>query len=105
MAEAVEGKSTTKKYWIICLVLFILTGLEFGAYELESWRTNPALMYPVIGGLSLAKFVLVCGWYMHLKDDNKLLTKIFVYGAILAIVVFLILGLVVRGHINFGVTG
>ena len=87
---AADGTSSTKKYWIICLILFILTGAEFGIYEMESLRTNAAVMYPVIGGLSLIKFFLVCGYYMHLKDDHKLLTWIFVSGAVMALLVMII---------------
>ena len=35
MATTAEGHSSTKKYWIICLILFAFTGLEFGVYEIE----------------------------------------------------------------------
>lgn len=93
MATTAEGHSSTKKYWIICLILFALTGLEFGVYEMESLRTNAAIMYPVIGGLSIIKFFLVCAYYMHLKDDNKLLTWIFLSGAVMAILVMIIYAL------------
>lgn len=101
MGATQEGQSATKKYWVICIILFILTGMEFGAYEMESVRTNAALMYPVIGGLSILKFVLVCGWYMHLKGDNPILTKIFVFGGALAIMVFVILAFSVIGTVSF----
>jgi caa(3)-type oxidase subunit IV len=90
MGATANGQSATRKYWIICAILFILTGLEFGAYEMESVRTSAALMYPIIGGLSIVKFALVCGWYMHLKGDHPILTKIFLSGLGLALIVMLI---------------
>ena len=87
---AAEGKSPVKKYWIICAVLFVITLLEYWVFKDPSLRDNSAFMYPVLGIMSLIKFVLVCGWYMHLKGDHPLLTKIFLSGLGLALIVMLI---------------
>jgi uncharacterized protein (DUF486 family) len=43
--------------------------------------------------LSLVKFVMVCGWYMHLRFDSKVLTKIFVFSGLLAAAVFVMMKL------------
>jgi hypothetical protein len=43
--------------------------------------------------MSLVKFVMVCGWYMHLRFDNKMLTQIFIFSGLLAMGVFLIMKL------------
>ena len=51
------------------------------------------IMIPVLSILSIVKFVLVLGWYMHLKYDNKILTQIFAGSLALAVMVFLILKL------------
>lgn len=93
---AAEGShSSTKKYWIICVILCVMTAAEFIIFEIPELRANSAFMYPVLGIMSLVKFVLVCGWYMHLKGDNPWMTKVFAGGLGLAFMVFLILALVV----------
>ena len=37
------------------------------------------------------KFLIVAGYFMHLKYDNHLFRRVFFFGLILAIVVFLIM--------------
>ena len=101
MGSTVEGQSNTKKYVIICVVLCVITLAEYIVFEIPSLRSNSAFMYPVLGVLSLVKFVLVCGWYMHLKGDNPLLTWIYIAGISCALMVYVILALVTTGHISF----
>ena len=88
-----EGHASVKTYWQIFVVLFVATAIEWAVYLVPSWRESAAFMLPVMGGLSLVKFVLVVGWYMHLKFDNKILTWCFVFSALLALMVFVILHL------------
>ena len=40
--------------------------------------------------MMIAKFAIVCGWFMHLKFDNPIFKRIFVFGLMLAVVVYLI---------------
>lgn len=62
-------------------VLFVLTGMEFAIVYLTGMQ---AFVYTILGVASIAKFVLVCGWFMHLKFENKFLTYAFALGATLA---------------------
>jgi len=74
-----EGKhASVKLYWIICAVLVVVTALEYLIFKVESLRTNAAFMLPTLIIMSVFKFVLVVGWYMHLRYDHGWLTKIFV---------------------------
>ena len=41
-------------------------------------------------GLSVVKFALVVLWFMHLRFDNPIFKRIFVFGLMLAVVVYLI---------------
>jgi hypothetical protein len=43
--------------------------------------------------MMIAKFFIVCGWFMHLRYDNPLFRRVFVFGLILAIFVYAIMGL------------
>lgn len=85
-------------YIIIGVVLLALTGLEVLGYLGETSGTfSPGTAAVVIGVLSAAKFVLVVGYYMHLKFDSKLFTGIFVFPALLGTLV--IVGMFMLFHV------
>jgi len=62
-------------------ILFVLTAIEFAIVYLTGYQ---AFVYTILGVASVAKFVLVCGWFMHLKYENPFLTYSFAVGAVLA---------------------
>lgn len=86
-----DGHPTPKLYWGICIILCVATFIEWAIFHVESWRTNAAIMIPVLAVLSIIKFVLVCGWYMHLKYDHRWLKLVFVASALLATATFTLL--------------
>ena len=78
-------------YVKIGLVLFVLTALEVGLYEFtygeHAGATGVALQpffVPLLLTLSAAKFALVAMYYMHLKQDSRLFTGVFVFPLIIA---------------------
>ncbi len=105
-AHATEGHGagdhahpTPGLYLKVAVVLFVLTALEVLAYEVGHRPTWPLhnvvepLVVPILLILSAAKFALVAMFYMHLKQDSKLFTNLFVWPILLAAAV--ILGLIV----------
>ena len=93
-ADAAHDHPTTGLYVKIGVVLFVLTALEVGAYEVAHADTVTALtsavgavLVPVLLVLSAAKFALVAMFYMHLKQDSKLFSGLFVFPLIIAAVV------------------
>ncbi len=86
--QATEKHATVKQYWVLCVVLFSITAVEFGIFKVESLRSNAAFMVPTLLTLSLVKFVIVAGWYMHLRYDHKILTRILALSALMVIGVF-----------------
>jgi cytochrome c oxidase subunit 4 len=46
------------------------------------------VLIPMLGALAIAKFVMVVGYFMHLKFDSKLFRYLFVTGIGFALVVF-----------------
>ncbi|HEY3057861.1 MAG TPA: cytochrome C oxidase subunit IV family protein [Chloroflexota bacterium] len=66
-----------KTYTIVGVVLAIITMLEVWAYTQEFLR--PGLVF-ILLVLSATKFVLVVGFYMHLKFDHPLFTGVFGFG-------------------------
>ena len=100
---------STGLYFKIGLVLFVLTALEVGAYEVAH-TDGPATAFstavastlvPVLLVLSAAKFALVAMFYMHLKMDKHVLTGLFVFSLIIAAIVIVALMVLMAYHLDF----
>ena len=75
---------TTTQYVQIFAVLFVLTALEVAA----SFIDIGPLFLPTLIGLMVLKFALVVGWFMHLRYDTKVYTRLMMTGLILAILLY-----------------
>lgn len=82
------------KYVQIAVILFVLTALEVALYEVaheagpDGFGAFLASNFVVILlGLSALKFWYVVMFYMHLKSDMKLLSWLFAFSLLIAIVV------------------
>jgi cytochrome c oxidase subunit IV len=99
-------------YAKVGLVLFVLTALEVGLYEItygehagSSASAIQPFFVPMLLLLSAAKFALVAMFYMHLKQDSRLFTGIFVFPLIIATVVIVSLMLLMAYHMWFARAG
>jgi len=82
------GHGTPVFYAWVGFWLAIITLIEFGIFYVESLGV---LMIPILLILSLLKFIMVVGFFMHLRFDNKVFTYMFVSGFILATVISILL--------------
>jgi caa(3)-type oxidase subunit IV len=97
-AHAEEHTHPTAGVYVrIGLVLFILTALEVGAFDVAH-RQGMALgemvkpiLIPVLLILSAMKFALVAMFYMHLKPDSKIFSTLFVFPLLIAAVIIVML--------------
>lgn len=85
---------TDKKLWQIAGILAVITAIEVAWSYLpwSDWGHGFAIVAAEVGGLlfmMVIKFVIVASYFMHLKWDSKLLTRIFYGGLFLAIAVYL----------------
>lgn len=66
----------------IAFILGVLTGIEIVIIYLPfaNW-----LIWTVLIGLSLVKFVFVIMWFMHLIYDKRFLTLLFMAGMLIAV--------------------
>jgi cytochrome c oxidase subunit IV len=103
---------TPGTYAKIGLVLFILTALEVGLYEITFGESASSFGHaiqpffiPVLLLLSAIKFALVAMYYMHLKNDSKLFSGVFVFPLIIAAVVILALIALQAYHWSFARSG
>lgn len=77
---------TDRSYVIIAVILGVITAAEVGTYFIEEASTT--LLVASLFPMMIAKFAIVCGYFMHLKFDNPIFRRVFVFGLILAIVVY-----------------
>jgi len=75
-------------YAVIGVLLLVFTALEIVGYigETRNWYSS-GIAAAIILVLSAVKFFSVVAYYMHLKFDNKLFTGIFVFPALLGLLV------------------
>jgi cytochrome c oxidase subunit IV len=99
---------TARLYFKVGLVLFVLTALEVGLYEITygghagpSAETIRPFFVPMLLLLSAAKFALVAMFYMHLKQDNKLFSGVFVFPLIIATFIVVALMTLQAYHLIF----
>jgi cytochrome c oxidase subunit 4 len=70
-----------KVYTLVGVVLAIITLVEVWAYTVEQLKP---MLVPILLVLSAAKFLLVVGFYMHLRFDHPLFTGVFGFGLAVA---------------------
>lgn len=73
-------------YIRIAVVLAVLTAMEVSTYTHED--TWGSFAIPAILAMMVIKFALVAWFFMHLKDDSKLLATVFSFGLGLAVAVY-----------------
>lgn len=92
MAKHSEGGSV-KTYIVIALILGVITYIEFAIVEYDfAFLTSSAVLFWLIV-LSVAKFVLVVAFFMHLFYDPKVFTGFFASGMVITVGTLAILAL------------
>jgi cytochrome c oxidase subunit IV len=111
-AEHEHTHPSSGVYVKIGIVLFVLTALEVGLYEFtygeHAGATGHALQpffVPLLLAMSAAKFALVAMFYMHLKQDHRLFSGVFVFPLIIATVIILALITLQAYHFAFAKSG
>ena len=86
MGHAEHPPTTIRQYVLIGIVLTVITAVELAA----SYADLGALLIPILLVLSAIKFAIVVALFMHLRFDNQLLTRLFVFGLVLAIALMVV---------------
>jgi cytochrome c oxidase subunit 4 len=99
MAEshATHRHPSPKQYIRIAIALAVLTAIEVSLFYINNtlrlgWINTAALLI-----LAFLKFVIVIGWYMHLRFERAAASRFFTFGFVLA---FSVYGIVL---VTFGV--
>ena len=73
-------------------ILVALTALEVSTYWWVDWFGESArhVATPLLLILMVIKFLMVAGFFMHLRFDSALLRRIFTFGLLTAVIVYTI---------------
>lgn len=82
--QVAHDHPTMKTFVNIGIVLAVITAIEFGIIYLEGMK---GVVIGVLAVLSLVKFYLVVNYFMHLKFDKKVLSWVFAFGVVLAVLI------------------
>jgi caa(3)-type oxidase subunit IV len=80
LAHGGHAHPTPKTYAKIAAVLCIITAIEFVCYYVQALR---GVLVPLLLVLSGIKFALVVMFYMHLKFDHNVFTRLLLVGLFL----------------------
>ena len=81
-----EGHHPTVSTYIkVAIILSVITLVEVGVFYLDFSRIVFILVFVAMSGL---KFAIVIMWYMHLKFDDILFSRLFIGGLAIAAAAF-----------------
>jgi caa(3)-type oxidase subunit IV len=78
-----------RHYIGIALFLAVLTALETSTYYLD-WFDNTTVLLIFLVPVMAVKFGMVAWFFMHLKVDSRLFSKLFLTGVVAAVVIYMI---------------
>ena len=83
-----QAHASNATYVQVAIILAVVTLVEVVIYYLDTVR---GILVPALLILSLAKFIAVVGFFMHLKYDSRLYRFMFAAGLIITLSVYLAL--------------
>lgn len=85
---------TPAQYWLIALILAVVTALEVGVAYVDALDGAPVVISLLV--LGAIKFGMVVALFMHLKFDKPLYRGFFLIGLVGAIAMFVVVLLTFR---------
>src|SRR5215210_3793278 len=76
-----------RSYLRIAFLLAVITAAEVVTFYLEDELGS--ILIPALLVMMIVKFATVAGWFMHLRFDSNIFTRLFVSGLVLAVGVYL----------------
>ena len=92
--EAHADHPTPGQYWMIALILGVITAIEIAVPAIDTLDGTPSvLLLFLLGGL---KFAMVVALFMHLKFDKPMYRNFFLIGLVGAVAMFVVVLLTFR---------
>lgn len=77
-----ESHPGPRQYVIIGIILVVITGIEVGLFYIEA---NSAIIVWLLIVSSLAKFLIVVAFFMHLKFDDRRFALLFFFPLVIMV--------------------
>ena len=68
----------------------LLTAAETSTYFIDAFEDNSTLLLLFLMPVMTVKFGMVAWYFMHLKSDSRLFSRLFISGIMLAVIVYMI---------------
>ncbi len=78
---------TPRDYWVIAFILGVITAAEVALSYMDFLGFGGPVLLII---MAIAKFAIVALWFMHLRFDLAVYSRLFVVGIIGAISMFLV---------------
>jgi cytochrome c oxidase subunit IV len=91
--------ASVRGYLVIAAILSVITFLEYRLFDVDAFGHSGRNAIMLI--LSVIKFTMVVGFFMHLRFENKYYSWIFGVAMLMGVAVFLAILLLQRHH-GFG---
>jgi len=90
MSTGPHAHPTPSLYWKIAGILAVLTAIEVAMFYVDRAFGLGAVNALVLIVLAVLKFVLVVGFFMHLRYEKSSLSRLFTAGFVLAVGLYLV---------------
>jgi cytochrome c oxidase subunit IV len=77
------------QYVKVALILAVITAVEILFYVIEDDLPRGVVVGGLLGMMAV-KFVIVASYFMHLKYDNPIFRRVFYFGLLLALAVYVV---------------
>ncbi|HJS72299.1 MAG TPA: cytochrome C oxidase subunit IV family protein [Acidimicrobiia bacterium] len=81
---------TPGQYWKIAGFLAAVTALEVAMFYIDRQFGLGVLNAAILLGASALKFVVVVGWFMHVRYEKPMISRFFAAGFVLACSLYLV---------------
>lgn len=88
MTDETHRHPSVGQYWKIAALLAVLTAIEVALFYIDDALELGGINVALLLILALLKFVIVVGWFMHLRFEKPLLNRFFGGGFVLALTLY-----------------
>lgn len=89
-AEEHASHPSPGQYWKIAAFLAVITAVEVAMFYIDRQLELGFLNAAILLVLSAIKFIVVVGWFMHVRFEKPLINRFFTAGFILACSLYLV---------------
>jgi cytochrome c oxidase subunit 4 len=90
MTSGHHSHPTPGQYWKIAAFLAVVTAIEVAMYYVDRQLELGFLNAAVLITLSAVKFLVVVGWFMHVRFEKPMISRFFTAGFVLACALYLV---------------